>query len=189
MPTTTWLNRLIDESNTWFLAVKSEDSSRFADAVIYYMKDAVECLKKDQQLQAALSCASAASCLEKTGDALQASRLYVEAASIYEENSVVTGKDLKERLWSLERAYYFSILANDIKHATDIHNRLLSLQDGNAKPVRGAVEQQVASVGSADRGQIVQANRVSESIDEFLELRKSRFQKPEVITFGKQGVS
>ena len=175
MPATTWLNRLIDESNTWFLAVKSEDASRFIDAVIYYLKDATECLRKHLELQAALSCASAASCLEKTGDSINSSRLYREAAAIYLDNSKLIGKSTKERLWSLERAYYFSLMAHDTKKAGEVHNELLSVQFENAiskSNSNSASTIQAPTDDPPEPGKNVQSKEVMASIDDFLNARR-----------------
>lgn len=186
MPATTWLNRLIDESNTWFLAVKSEDSSRFVDAVIYYLKDATECSRKQLQLQAALSCASAASCLEKSGDAFQASKLYREASMIYENNSKIVGKTIQERIWSLERAYYFSLLARDVRRATELHNQLLSIQIGNPISSDQAEQKILEPAKSAGNVQTPQRNDVLEAIDEFLNIQHTPSHGLQEMAVGKQ---
>lgn len=172
MPATTWLNRLTDESNAWFLAIKSEESSRYIDAVIYYLKDATECITKGLPLRAALSCASAASCLEKSGDALDSSRLYSEAASIYQNNSRVVGKEIKERLWSLERAYYFSLLAHNIKQASEIHSELLLVQSEMLRP-EGSTEpppQKIVLSLLSKKEYETKADEAVKAVDDFLDL-------------------
>jgi hypothetical protein len=110
----TWLERLTDESNLWFRAVKAEDEGSFDNAVSYYMKDALECIKKHSLLRAALSCSCAANCLGRRGSWSLARTLYSEAAGIYAENSeVVMSESIREALWSLQEAFENYALAGD----------------------------------------------------------------------------
>ncbi len=187
MPATTWLNRLTDESNAWFLAVKSEESSRYVDAVIYYLKDATECITKGLPLRSALSCASAASCLEKSGDVLDSSRLYSKAASIYENNSKVVGKELKERLWSLERAYYFSLLAHNIKQASEIHNELLLIQGEMLKPENSAEPppQKIMLTLLSKKDKETKTDEAVKAVDDFLNMHHTWLEKLQKIPIVK----
>ena len=132
MPETTWLNRLTDESNLWLMAAKSEDSSRFVDAAHFYLRDATQCVRKNNLVQAALSCSSAASCLEKLGYGAFADQLYAEAASIHVDNAIrVIGVSIRERLWSLERAHVFFLLAHEVQSANEVQRKKLSLERGD----------------------------------------------------------
>ena len=132
MPETTWLHRLTDESNLWLMASLSEDSRRFADAADYYIRDATQCVKKNYLIQAALSCSCAASCLEKLGYAEFADQLYAEAASIHVDNAIrVIGVSIRERLWSLERAHVFFLLAHEVQSANAVHGKKQSLERGD----------------------------------------------------------
>ena len=132
MPVAAWMRRLTDESNLWFLAVKSEDAHRFADAANFYLREATECVKKNMLVHAALSCACAASCLEELGDVASADRLYSEAASIHLDNAIrVVGVSIQERLWSLERAHVFFLLAHEPQSAGEVRSKKMSLERGN----------------------------------------------------------
>lgn len=114
MQVKTWLQRLTDESNLWFNAVKSEDEENFEVAVSYYLKDALECIKQRSLVRAALSCSCAANCLTKIGAWLPARTLYSEAAGIYVENSeVAMSESIREALWSLQEAFENYSLAGD----------------------------------------------------------------------------
>lgn len=187
MPTTTWLNRLIDESNSWFLAVKSEDSSRFIDAVIYYLKDATECARKQLQLQAALSCASAASCLEKSGDPVRAAKLYREASLIYENNSRKPGITTQECTWSLERAYYFSLMSRDVTRANELHNHLLAVQLGESTAHKEPVEQKIYEPAKSIANELnSQTNDVMKAINEFLAIQNNSEERREQMAVGRQ---
>ena len=56
MQVKTWLQRLTDESNLWFNALKAEDEGSFEIAFSYYIKDALERIKQRSLVRAALSC-------------------------------------------------------------------------------------------------------------------------------------
>ena|SRR5579864_8173337 len=132
MPETTWLHRLTDESNQWLMAAKSDDSGRLADATSYYLRDATQCVKKNKMVQAALSCACAATCLEKMGFHQFADQLYAEAASIHVDNAIrVIGVSIRERLWSLERAHIFFLMAHEVQCANEVSNRKQALERGD----------------------------------------------------------
>ncbi|TLY11407.1 MAG: hypothetical protein E6K88_01645 [Thaumarchaeota archaeon] len=114
MQVKTWLHRLTDESNLWFKAVKAEDEGSFENAVWYYMKDVLECIKKHSLVRAALSSSCAANCLAKMGAWSPARVLYSEAAGIYVENSeVAMSKSIREAMWSLQEAFENYMLAGD----------------------------------------------------------------------------
>mgnify|MGYP006207602731 CR=1 FL=1 len=67
MQVKTWLQRLTDESNLWFNAVRAEDDGNLEDAISYYIKDALECARQRSLVRSALSCSCAANCLAKMG--------------------------------------------------------------------------------------------------------------------------
>jgi hypothetical protein len=114
MQVKTWLQRLTDESNLWFNAVKSEDEGNFENAVSYYIRDALECIKQHSLVRAALSCSCAANCLARMGAWSPARTLYSEAAGIYVENSeVAMSESIREALWSLQEAFENYVLAGD----------------------------------------------------------------------------
>jgi len=114
MQVKTWLQRLTDESNLWFNAVKSEDEGNFETAVSYYVKDATECIKQRSLVRAALSCSCAANCLAKMGAISPSRILYSKAAGIYVENSkVAMSESIREALWSLQEAFENYSLAGD----------------------------------------------------------------------------
>jgi hypothetical protein len=114
MQVKTWLQRLTDESNLWFNAVKSEDEGNLGIAVSYYVKDALECIRQRSLVRAALSCSCAANCLARMGAISPARTLYSEAAGIYVENSeVAISESIREALWSLQEAFENYALAGE----------------------------------------------------------------------------
>ncbi len=127
MQVKTWLQRLTDESNLWFNAVKAEDEGNLESAVSYYMKDALECTRQRSLVRAALSCSCAANCLAKLGAGSPARTLYSEAGGIYVENSeVAMSESIREALWSLQEAFENYSLAGD-SAADTIRNRYVAL--------------------------------------------------------------
>jgi len=114
MQVKTWLQRLTDESNLWFNAIKAEDEGHFESAISYFMRDAEKCIKQRSLVRAALSCSCAANCLVLMGARSPARTLYSEAGSIYLENSeVVMSESIREALWSLEEAFENYALAGN----------------------------------------------------------------------------
>lgn len=114
MQVKTWLQRLTDESNLWFNAVKAEDDGNLEDAISYYIKDALECARQRSLVRSALSCSCAANCLAKMGAWSPACMLYSEAARIYVENSeLAMSESIREALWSLQEAFENYALAGD----------------------------------------------------------------------------
>lgn len=127
MQVKTWLQRLTDESNLWFNAVKAEDEGNFESAVSYYIEDALECIKQRSLVRAALSCSCAANCLAKMGAWSPARTLYSEAGGIYVENSeVAMSESIREALWSLQEAFENYSLAGDDAAAT-VRSRYVAL--------------------------------------------------------------
>lgn len=127
MQVKTWLQRLTDESNLWFNAVKAEDEGNFEIAVSYYMQDALECIKQRSLVRAALSCSCAANCLVRMGSLSSARVLYSEAGTIYVENSTVAlSESIREALWSLQEAFENYALAGD-SAADTVRDRYIAL--------------------------------------------------------------
>jgi hypothetical protein len=127
MQVKTWLQKLTDESNLWFNAVKSEDEGNLKTAVSYYVKDALECTRQRSLVRAALSCSCAASCLARMGAISPARTLYSEAAAIYVENSqVAISESIREALWSLQEAFENYALAGD-SAAESVRERYVTL--------------------------------------------------------------
>ncbi|MBI5698328.1 MAG: hypothetical protein HZC29_07615 [Thaumarchaeota archaeon] len=124
----TWTDRITDESNLWLNATKMEDAQNFVDASVFYLKDTVDCIKRKLLIRAALSCLCAADCLAKCEHTQDASRLYLEAATIYEENADrVIGKSIREALWSLQESYECFLLTADYYKAQQIFEKYTSL--------------------------------------------------------------
>lgn len=124
----TWLQRLTDESNLWFNAVKTEDEGLLGEATSYYLKDALECIKQHSLVRVALSCSCAANCLARMGALSEARKLYLEAASTYVENSdAVISESIREALWSLQEAFENYILGDNTEAANAIKERYLKL--------------------------------------------------------------
>ena len=121
MRVVTWLERLTEDSNSWFNALRAEGEGDLVSAIVLYLNDAAECIRRGSLARAALSCSCAADCLLKTGDPNRARRFYREAGSIYRENfeGAINGS-VREALWSLERAYECFLLADDSSRAQQV---------------------------------------------------------------------
>jgi hypothetical protein len=124
----TWSDRLVDRDNYWLTAVNMEDDGKTFDAIKFYLKDAIECLNKGSLAKTALSCSCAATCLAKTGNSKQANALYRETASLYEENAdSVIADSIRESLWSLEEAYQYYFVAEDLDKTQIVYDKYMSL--------------------------------------------------------------
>ncbi len=184
----TWLNRLTDESNLWLMAAKSEDSGRFVDAADFYLRDATQCVRNNKLVQAAFSCSCAASCLEKIGYLACADLLYAEAASIHVDNGIrVIGVSISERLWSLERAHVFFLLAHEVQSANEVHRKKQSLERGDlfidfGDIVRDPHTNTCESIESVKREHPPGTDWISKSIASFLAAR--RIQAERMRNFG-----
>src|SRR5437867_3050745 len=121
MRVVTWLEKLTDESNTWFAALRAEAEGDFVSAIVLYLRDATESLRQGSLVRAGLSCSCAADCLVKTGDPGRSRNLYHEAGSVYRENfERAINVSVREALWSLERAYECYLLAPDSDGAQQV---------------------------------------------------------------------
>lgn len=128
MAVVTWIDRIIDESNTWFNATKMEDTANYTDAIILYLKDAAESLRSGLPVRAGLSSSCAADCLVKLSVFTLANKLYSKAAAIYWENahSPLAGS-VREWLWSLQKAYENFLLAGETSMAEVVYGEYVVL--------------------------------------------------------------
>jgi hypothetical protein len=124
----TWIDRIIDESNTWFNATKMEDMANYVDAVKLYLQDAGDSLGRGLLVRAGLSCSCAADCLVRMGALAHAKSLYSKSAVIYWENahSPLAGS-IREWLWSLQKAYENFLLADEKSKAEAVRGEYLVL--------------------------------------------------------------
>jgi hypothetical protein len=105
-----------------------EDGNDFLEASVLYLNDAVESLKRNLLIRAALSCLGAAECLVRMGHHADACKLYLETAVIYEENAdQILGESVRESLWSLQEAYENFLFASDYSRAQQIFNKYIFL--------------------------------------------------------------
>lgn len=128
MQATTWKDKVVDPSNLWLSATRSEDDGRLAEAIVYYLNDASECLRRGLRARAALSCSCAASCLERTGNTNASRHLYIESAKMYEEQAKASfGTSIREALWSLQDAHDYYVMGGDSHKAGQIYDECASL--------------------------------------------------------------
>ena len=127
MQVKTWLQRLTDESNLWFIAVKAEDEGHFVEAASNYIDDATRCLEQNL-VRSALSASCAANCLMKMGAISRARTLYLTAAKIYMDNSdLALSGSIREALWSMQEALENYALAGDYKEAEHVRAKYMTL--------------------------------------------------------------
>lgn len=127
MQVKTWLQRLTDESNSWFSAVKAEDDGDFVAAASNYVEDSTRCLEQNL-VRSALSCTCAANCLMQLGAQTHARKLYSLAARIYLDNSgVAMSESIRETLWSMQEALENFVLAGDRKEAESVRAKYVAL--------------------------------------------------------------
>src|SRR3989442_14718665 len=106
MRVVTWLDKLTDESNTWFAALRAEAEGDFVSAIVLYLRDATESLRQGSLVRAGLSCSCAADCLVKTGDPVRSRHLYHEAGNDYKEDfAKARNGSFKDALWAFEERY------------------------------------------------------------------------------------
>jgi len=108
------MDSLTDERNTWFNAVRSEDSHNYSSAILFYLEDATKCVTRGFLSRAAMSATCAASCLVDLEDFGDAVDLYSVSASLYERNAdLAMGRSIRESLWMLIHAYEYYVLVSD----------------------------------------------------------------------------
>lgn len=124
----TWVKELSNESNLWLSATRYEGVEDFISAIIFYMRDAKQCLKEGWMTRAALSCFCAANCMMKSGHPDDAHKLYSEAGAIYVEHaSKIIGSTIREALWSLQQAYESYFAARDQYNAQRVYEQYVSI--------------------------------------------------------------
>jgi hypothetical protein len=183
---TTWKDKVADPSNLWLRATRSEEDGRFAEATVFYLRDAAACLSGGLGARAALSCSCAASCLEKTGNINAARNLYFEAAKIYEEQATASfGRSIREALWFLQQAHDYFIVGGDAQKATQIYDQCASLARKSSPFVTGETLDKVlrirrgTTVRPVSLGPAVpQTSDINGAIEGFLRLRETRVSKP-----------
>jgi Soluble NSF attachment protein, SNAP len=183
---TTWKDKIADTSNLWLNATRSEEDGRFAEAAVFYLRDAAACLSSNLGVRAALSCSCAASCLEKTGNINAARHLYFETAKIYEEQAAASfGTSIREALWLLQEAHDYFIVGGDAQKATQIYDQCASLARKSSPFVTGETLDQVLRIrrGATPRPvsfglPVPQTSDVNGAIEGFLRLRDALVSKP-----------
>ncbi len=122
------MDRITNESNLWLNAIKMEDGGDYLKAFLFYLKDSADCVKQNSLVRAALSCSCAANCLTLVGNLAGARQLYLQAATLYENNAVhVIGNSVREALWSYQEAYEYFNLACENHKAQHIYEKYVSL--------------------------------------------------------------
>ena len=170
MRVVTWLDKLTDESNTWFAALRAEAEGDFVSAIVLYLRDATESLRQGSLVRAGLSCSCAADCLVKTGDPGRSRNLYHEAGSVYRENfERAINVSVREALWSLERAYECYLLADDSDGAQQVREIYKPLTH-RAYPFR---EQELLQLPRPEPPSSNKTNSGAESRPSDVELRKA----------------
>jgi len=122
------MDSFTDERNSWYNAVRLEDSHDYSSATLSYIEDASLCLGRSLFTRAAMSSSCAASCIATLGDATAALKLYSTAASLYEHNGDLSlGKSLRESLWSLLHAFEYFTLVSDHLSAERVSKKYADL--------------------------------------------------------------
>ncbi len=186
MQATTWKDKVADPSNLWLRATRSEEDGRFAEATVFYLRDAAACLGSNLGARAALSCSCAASCLEKTGNINAARNLYFEAAKMYEEQAAAAfGTSIREALWLLQEAHDYYIVGGDASKAAKIYDECASLARKSSPFVTGETLDKVLRIrrGATARPlslglPVPQASDINAAIEGFLRLREMQVSKP-----------
>jgi hypothetical protein len=110
------MDSLTDDKNTWFNAVRLEDSQNYSSAAIAYLEDGSHSLDKNLYVRAAMSSTCAAFCLATVGDIEDSIELFSVAASLYEYSADVgMSRSIRESLWSLLHAFeYYTIVSDHV---------------------------------------------------------------------------
>jgi hypothetical protein len=186
MQSSTWVDRITDESNPWLNAIKSEDERDFASAVTLYLKDASDNLEQNLPAKAALSSACAADCLERLSLVSHARLLYRETAAIYAENADrVAGTSVRELLWSLQQSSQFYLLSGERAKSEDAYKRYMTISKRVNLFIEDRTERALemgsgAPRASSNRKEPVPppaVSRVVADVEEFLNLRRTGHRK------------
>jgi tetratricopeptide (TPR) repeat protein len=174
------MERITDDDNLWFNAIKLEDAGKYSEAFVYYLKDSAECLKQNALVKAALSCSCAAICLSYDGNLAAARRLYLEAARIYEDNAdFIIGESIRESLWSLQEAYEYYLLGGDNDKADKVYNKTLFLSrkvnpfshDEEIMQKMKLRKKQIEDTANVAHANLQSSYQIEEEIQKFMRLR------------------
>ena len=183
MQAITWIDRITEETNPWFIANKKENESDLLQATLFYLKDATECLKQNLVAKGALSSSCAAECLARMGQSRYAHLLYSETARIYLKNAEsVIATSVRESLWSLREAYEYFVLAEEWPEARQVHDSFLHLAIASRPQFRRPRNRRSATIRKRLQPETEEEKRqpldisseAVQSIEKFLQLRKSQ---------------
>ena len=176
------MDKVTNESDFWLHATKLEDESDYLGASSYYLKDASECLKNNSHVKAALSCSCAANCLSNIGNLTDARQLYLESATIYEENAnSIIKESIRESLWSLQEAYEHYLLGGNNEKAQKIYDKYVFFAR-KINPFSGIDElmkdvkmkkRHADSIMNISNTNHQISSEIEETIQEFLQMRRS----------------
>ncbi len=186
MQATTWKDKVADPTNLWLRATRSEEDGRFAEATVFYLRDAAACLNGNLGARAALSCSCAANCLEKTGNINAARNLYFEAAKIYEEQAAAAfGTSIREALWLLQEAHDYYIIGGDAQKATQIYDQCASLARKSSPFITSETLNQVLRIRRSSAARpvpfglpVAQTSDINGAIEGFLRIRELQVSNP-----------
>lgn len=182
-----WTDKITDESDLWLNAIKMEDGDDFLEASVLYLNDAVESLKRNLLIRAALSCLGAAECLIRMGHHADARKLYLETAVIYEENADrILGDSVRESLWSLQEAYENFLLASDYSRAQQIFDKYIFLArklnpfygEGEAMELLKSKKESIEKIQRSwsNSGNTKNSSKLYDAIENLMNLRQSSHQ-------------
>jgi hypothetical protein len=181
MQATNWIDKIADESNLWLTAVKAEEGGELERAAILYLKDASACAAGGMELKSALSCSSAASCIERMGSRARARQLYAESAQIYLDKSrSVAGTSVREFLWCLRESYRAFQHANMKEKAEDLRRYYVTVA-GRVDPFIFADALDVSEPAQSDKETsdmgAVEVPAVAQEAERFLSPRRDAYHK------------
>lgn len=149
-----------------------ESAHNYADAIILYLNDATESIKRGLLVRAGLSCSCVADCLVKFGVESLQKKVYFMAATIYRENAnSARHRSIREWLWSLQKACENFLLAGEQSMAEAIHNEYMILAK-RAQPFIVDAEMPVSkfhSTSSAIQSVLTMPESVANAVNIFLE--------------------
>jgi hypothetical protein len=186
MQTSTWVDRITDESNPWLNAIKSEDERDFASAITLYLRDASDNLEQNMPAKAALSVACAADCLEKLSLFGPARLLYGETAAIYSENADrVAGTSVRELLWSLQESSQFYLMSGQKAKSEEAYKRYMTMskrvnlftEDRAARAIETGSGSPRPPSDRRDPTPPPAASSVVRDVEDFLTMRKTGLRK------------
>jgi hypothetical protein len=181
MQATNWIDKIADESNLWLTAVKAEEGGELERAAILYLKDASASAAAGMELKAALSCSSAASCIETMGSRARARQLYAESAQIYLDKArSVAGASVREFLWCLRESYRAFQHASMREKAEDLRRYYVTVA-GRVDPFIFADALDVSEPAQSDKetGELgaVEIPAIVNEVERFLRPRRDAYHK------------